>query len=247
MTTAQTAAEYADLYLEAFNTGALTQGAFHAERDGRQLACALGVIGDEVKAAKDCPAAIMPRWLAQMVPVFFDRQHQSDAFAWGVAFTAELARLDGRVPFSVIHDWHGNTVCQLGIQAAEKLGRDPAPHKALQALHLRALAGEKIGANEWRPVLKVANAYANAFANARAYANADAHAYANARARAYADAYAYANANANVGANADANGNAYAPISREGVYVWAVAEADVEMFSNHVHVQHGRIVQAVGK
>ncbi len=44
-----------------------------------------------------------------------------------------------------------------------------------------------------------------------------------------------------------ANGSAYAPISREGVYVWAVAEADVEMFSKHVHVQHGRIVQAVGK
>jgi len=44
-----------------------------------------------------------------------------------------------------------------------------------------------------------------------------------------------------------ANGNAYSPIMREGVYVWAVAEDDVEMFSNHVHVQHGRIVQAVGK
>ena len=74
MTLATTAAEYADRYLDAFKTGGLTQGAFHSERDGRQVACALGVIGDDVNSAKGCPAQIMPRWLAQMVPAFFDRR-----------------------------------------------------------------------------------------------------------------------------------------------------------------------------
>ena len=174
----QTATEYAEAYKQAFDHDALTQGAWHTERDGRQLACALGVLGEEVDDPSKCPAQIMPRWLAQMVPTFFDRQKAGDAFAWGLAFTAELARIDGKVPFSVVHDWHANTVCQLGIDAAEKRGRDTAPHKALQTLHLRALAGEKISADEWRPVLKTAYAYAAA--DADAYANADAYAYADA-------------------------------------------------------------------
>ena len=199
-----TAQEYADRYLQAFENDALTQGAFHTERDGRQLACALGVIGDDVYGPKDCPAQIMPRWLAQMVPAFFDKQREEDAFAWGKDFTAALARIDGNVPFSVVHDWHANVVCLLGIEAAEKRGRDTAPHKALQALHLRALGGEKISADEWRPVLKDAYAYAYAYA----YANANAYAYAYAYA--YANAYAYAYANANANADANAYANAYA-------------------------------------
>jgi hypothetical protein len=198
MAIATTAQEYADRYLAAFESGSLIQASWHTEKDGRQLACALGVIGDEVDGPSKCPAQIMPRWLAQMVPGFFDRQQQEDAFEWGKRFTAELARIDGKVPFSVIHDWHANTVCQLGIAAAEKRGRDPAPHKALQALHLRALGGEKIAADEWRPVLREAyydyfdaDFYSDSYSYA--YAHSDAYSYTNANADVYdyADAYAY--------------------------------------------------------
>lgn len=189
---ATTAAEYAKRYHEAYDSKTLVQGVWNSEQDGRHVACALGVIGEEVDSPRKCPAQIMPRWLAQMVPAFFDRQKKADALMWGLAFTDELARIDGQVPFSVVHDWHANTVCQLGIDAAEKRGRDPAPHKALQALHLRALAGEKIAADEWRPVLKDAYTYADAYAYTYADAYADADAYANAYAYAYADAYAYA-------------------------------------------------------
>lgn len=171
-----TAQDYADRYLAAFETGGLTQGHFHTERDGRHLACALGVIGDDVDDPSKCPAQIMPRWLAQMVPAFFDKQTEGAAFSWGVDFTAQLARLNGNVPFSVVHDWHANVVCTVGIEWAEKAKRDVSPHKALQDMHLRALAGDKVSADEWRPVLKTAYAYA--------YADADA----------YADAYAYADA-----------------------------------------------------
>ena len=196
---ATTAADYFDAYKLALDTGTLTQGAFHIESDGRQLACALGVVGPEVNGPKDCPATIMPRWLAQMVPAFFDGQRKGDAFAWGLAFAEALKRLDGKVPFSVIHDWHANAVCQLGIDAAIRRNRDPDPHEALKALHLRALAGEQITADEWRPVLKnaCADACADASADAYAYANADAYAYAYANAYAYASASAYASAYAN--------------------------------------------------
>lgn len=185
-----TAAEYAKVYADAFANNALTQGAWHTERDGRQLACALGVIGEEIEDPRDCPASIMPRWLAQMVPAFFDRQKAEYAFEWGKSFTAELARIDGKVPFSVIHDWHANTVCQMVIDAAEKCGRDPVLHKALRVLHLRAFAGEKIGADEWKPVLRNTYPYPCADAGTDAHA----YAYADADAHAYADAYACADA-----------------------------------------------------
>ncbi|MBB4642339.1 hypothetical protein [Rhizorhapis suberifaciens] len=198
MDIATTTAEALARYEAAFNEERLIQQQWHTELDGRQLACALGVLGDVVDGPAQCPAAIMPRWLAQMVPGFFDRQKFDDAKDWGLRFYKALDRIGGNVPFSVIHDWHANTVCQLGIEASEIRKRDTAPHKALQALHQRALAGEKTGADEWRPVLKSAdadanaNAYAYADAYAYAYAYADADANANANAYAYADAYAYA-------------------------------------------------------
>jgi hypothetical protein len=221
MTTAQ---DYATRYKQAFETGTLTQGEFHIERDGRQLACALGVIGPDINDAGDCPAQIMPRWLAQMVPAFFDKQKQDAAFLWGLEFTAELARLNGNVPFSVVHDWHANVVCPLGIEAAKKRGSDPSPHKALQALHLRALAGEKISADDWQPVLKCA--YANA------YANADANAYSYAYANAYAYAYAYAYADADADADAYAYAYAYAYASAYAdAYAYAYADADAYVWN----------------
>ncbi len=202
-----TAAAAFERYTEFYEQGRLVQSSWHeTDSDGRQLACALGVLGDDVSSPRDCPAAIMPRWLAQMVPAFFDRQKKADALDWGKRFYAALARVGGSVPFSVVHDWHANTVTVLGIDAAEKRGRDTTPHTALQELHKRALGGEKIAADEWRPVLKnaYAYAYANAYAYAYAYANADANAYADANANAYANAYAdaYADANANAYANA---------------------------------------------
>lgn len=162
MAVAATAAEAFDRYSSFYNDGRLIQADWHAEDDGRQLACALGVIGDEVDSPADCPASIMPRWLARMVPWFFDLQKPDQAFKWGLDFYAELKRLDGKVPFEVLYDWHANVVCPLGIEADEKRGRDPAPHKALQELHRRALGGERAKQAEWYQALRDANAYANA-------------------------------------------------------------------------------------
>lgn len=44
-----------------------------------------------------------------------------------------------------------------------------------------------------------------------------------------------------------ANGNTYTPIMKDNVWVWSVADEDADMFSNHTHVQYGRIVRALGK
>ena len=226
-----TAQQALEKYDAALATGAIKQGVWNSERDGRHVACALGVIDQSINSASKCPAAVMPRWLAQMVPWLFDAQEEADALAWGHVFYEQLARLNGVVPFEVIYDWHANYSCVMGIEAAEKRGRDVGPHKALQALHLRAKDGDRATADEWRPALKKAyanadayanaNAYANAYADAYANADANANAYADAYANAYADAYAYAYANANANAYADAYANAYAD-----AYAYANANAD---------------------
>jgi hypothetical protein len=190
-----TAAEAYDAYKHAFETDALIQSGWHdVAEDGRQLACALGVIGPEVESARDCPAQIMPRWLAQMVPAFFDNQDFADAKAWGLRFYAELARIGGNVPFSVVHDWQGNIVGPLAIETAKLRKRETEPHEKLQALHQKAFAGDATPRDEWHEALRPAlyEVYRGYYANA--YANANADAYANAYAYAYADANAYANA-----------------------------------------------------
>jgi hypothetical protein len=177
-------------YTAALESDALIQSSWHKEMDGRHLACGLSILGDEVTSPRECPAQIMPRWLAQMVPVFFDNQKFEDAKSWGLEFYKALDRINGVVPFSVFHDWHFSTVCDVGIKAAEKCGRDIAPHIALKSMHFRALSGEKISADEWRPILKNADADAYADADADAYADADADVDV------YADVYAVADADA---------------------------------------------------
>ena len=190
MTTATTAAEAYARYTEYLHADRLVQSKWHdTAADGRALACGLGVLGDSVSSPRDCPAEIMPRWLAQMVPWFFDGQTFENAKTWGEAFYAELARLGGNVPFSVVHDWHATVVGPLAIERAEARKGDVSAHRALAEMQFSALTGKKMTADEWRPILKAAflDIYKfryRADANAYAYAYADAHAYAAANAHA---------------------------------------------------------------
>ena len=196
-----TADEAFDRYKAHLDANALIQGSWHGGDDGhgRDLACGLGALDPKLNGPRDCPSSVMPRWLAQMVPWFFDNQPLDDAKDWGLRFYAELKRLKGVVPFSVIHDWQANVVGPLAIECAEKRGGDSAVHKALAEMQWKALTGQKFTTDEWRPVLKAAfyeiyifryraDAYA-AYAYA-AYAAADADAYAADAADA-ADAAAY--------------------------------------------------------
>ena len=232
-TNAQTAAEAYSRYQAALAEDTLVQRTWHhTAEDGRQLACALGVIGADINSASACPAQIMPRWLAQMTVWMFDAQKIEDALPWGSKFYAEIARLNGVVPFSVIHDWQANVVGPLAIEASKKRGRKAETHEALAAMQAEALTGKKFTADEWRPVLKAA--FFDADANAAAYANADAYAYANADADADAYADAYADADANAYAYAYAYANAYANVdayANADAYAYANANADAYAYA----------------
>ena len=219
-----TAAEAFDRYKAAYDANLLTQGDWHIEKDGRHLACALGILGEDIDNPGKCPASVMPRWLAQMVPWFFDKQKENDAKAWGMAFYAELKRLDGKIPFSVMYDWQANVVSPVVIEAEIKRGKDPAPHVAHQAIHARALAGDIAPKEEWVKILRPAYADAHANSNADAHANSNADANANAYAYAYAAPYAYADTDA----YADAYAYAYADTAAYTDAIKRLADGMVE-------------------
>jgi hypothetical protein len=91
-----------------------------------------------------------------MVLWFFDSQNFADAKTWGLVFYEQLSRLNGAVPFSVVHDWHANVLGPLAIEVATKRKRNVIAHEALATMHAKALAGEKFSAEEWQPALKAA-------------------------------------------------------------------------------------------
>ena len=135
----------------------LVQDKHHKEMAGRHFYDILGVLGDELQSPSDCPERIMPLWLAHTASRLFRAQPLDRAKEWGLQFYAELKRLDGKLPFTVIHDWHTNVVEPFAIKFSKRRGPNPWRYverpKALQSLHARALSRDKIGVDEWRRVL----------------------------------------------------------------------------------------------
>jgi hypothetical protein len=189
----------------------------------------LRAIGDELNGAADCPPRIMPLWLAKAAGPLFDARVRKAveifpdgaAKAWGLKFYGELKRLDGNIPFSVIHDWHAHTIGPLVVKFSERGGPNPWQGadrpQTLAALHAAALAGRPIAADEWRPVLRDAFLHLHAGGRigpavtvAKRYTLDEtvallAEAYAGAYAAADADAFARAHWNQSAGLDAYAD------------------------------------------
>ncbi|MFE7117543.1 SpcZ [Streptomyces sp. NPDC057654] len=209
---------------------------------------------EEGHAAGSYDGAPAP-WFAQIVGALFDGQDAAAATGWARRIHGELVRLGGGVPFSVVHDWHAGTVAPLLAEAAVRRGDDAGAQEAVRALHVRAAAGERVGADEWEAALGAALAevyrHAYAYDEAFATASADAHAYAmandygerkaaefadgyaklstDANARSYAAANALATARAAAAAYASADARAYAetyPFASVRAYVLALADRD---------------------
>ena len=96
----------------------LVQDKHHKEVAGRHFSDILGILGDELQSPSDCPERIMPLWLAHTASRLFRAQPLDRAKEWGLQFYAELKRLDGKLPFTVIHDWHANVVEPLPSSSA---------------------------------------------------------------------------------------------------------------------------------
>ncbi|MFG1780660.1 hypothetical protein ACGFIG_30070 [Micromonospora sp. NPDC049048] len=167
-----------------------------------------------------------PDWLVAVLAALTEGHDPAAPPRWRRRVDAELDRLAGRVPFPVVYDWHARVLASVPGGDASRVG----------GLFRRALAGDEVGAHEWRdalrPALRELYRAAYPYAEARAVAHANAHAYATANgygpdevtefaahyadlstganAEAFADANAIANADALAGALAGADERAYA-------------------------------------
>ena len=82
----------------------IIQGAWQSEKDGRNLVCALAAFGapGEINEASDCPADLMPQWLAKLV-TSIDDGIAADQVPW---FSGAL--IDRAARWHVLDDaaWH---------------------------------------------------------------------------------------------------------------------------------------------
>ena len=205
-------------YRAALAAGRLVQHRWQANDDGPPGACALGVLTDTLDSTAACPPSVMPAWLAQLLPCLFDGLPVAQAPGWGEAIYTELARLDGKVPFGVLHDWWSDALLPLALGTSGRRDGKAAPHLALIALHRRALAGERLAAPVWRQALRpaLAETFWFAYDHARAFESAYSRCLAFAQSRGdpaphqLARDYAEENTRANAHIYADANAEAYA-------------------------------------
>lgn len=187
----------------------------------------------------DAPDLGMPPWLAQVVTALFDGQEAAAAHVWAARIHADLVRLDGRVPFAVVHDWHADTVVPLLDEVCDG-------QAAVGALHARALAGWPVAEAQWTAALEPAlrDVYRRAYAYDDAYrvnydsacAYGTANGFGEEGTREYATYYAELATGANLRAYADANAVANAralatafaaadPVAYAETYPYAAARA----------------------
>jgi hypothetical protein len=102
------------------------------------------------------PTPLAPAWLAQLLAVLAHGQDPADAADWLCRVLTALDDLRGSVPFEVVHHWQAGTVGPLLVRAADGHGAGGTPHREVAALHTRALAGQRIGADRWNAALRPA-------------------------------------------------------------------------------------------
>ncbi len=118
--------ETAAIRITAFaDEGRLVQSKWHGtDRDGREIACLLGAIHPGINGAGDCPADIMPLWMAHLLPTLFDGVSAKKAPDYGRRFARALRY--GNADESVLCKVLIASV-EYAVSAAAKAQPDPAP------------------------------------------------------------------------------------------------------------------------
>jgi hypothetical protein len=199
------------------------------------------------------PAPTPPSWLLQVSVALVEGRDAEATHGLARRINGEVRRLDGEIPFGVIHDWQYRTVTQLVHAAFDAEDAAARTHSTVQRLHSRALDGEPVETAEWllalEPALFEVYRHAYPFRSVRddTYTRArrdkdllegvdekqtDAFAryFADMKAGIHADVFAEANAAANAracaAAYATADPEAYAeamPFAQVRAYVYACA------------------------
>ncbi|MEU3573821.1 SpcZ [Kitasatospora sp. NPDC036755] len=196
-------------------TSSETFPAFHSAPGAATRAPDGAPVAAEGRVEEPAGGPAVPPWLAQVAEALSDGMDADAARAWARRVHREVERLDGRVPFSVVHDWYCSAVGPLLAEASARLGGSTAPHRAVLALHERAVDGGPVDEGTWRAALEPGlrelyrHVYPSAEAHAAAAAAAGAYALANgydeAEAARFGETYAELNTTANVRSHTDAN------------------------------------------
>ncbi|NQE92225.1 SpcZ [Nocardia terpenica] len=157
------------------------------------------------------PASIStaaPTWLHRIVETI---RTETGSFEISDCHTAPSLR--------VVHDWYTRALGPMLIEASATRGGSSA-QEAVQAMHIRALAGEALTEDAWytalepalREIFEHAYPYTRAYTTAATAASAYAasHGYPDDEARRYGDSYAELNTTANARVHATANAKAHA-------------------------------------
>jgi hypothetical protein len=135
--------------LDFANEGRLIQRHWHeAREDGRELACLLGAIHPDVTGPSDCPASVMPNWMAELLLTLFDGVSMDKATNYGRRFSEALRVgntddsvlrkfLIATVEFAVTADALANANAHTATHAAARAA-DAAADAAYAAAHATA-------------------------------------------------------------------------------------------------------------
>jgi hypothetical protein len=189
--------------------GRLVQGTWQDEKDGREIACLLGAAAG-ITDADQCPASLMPAWVAHALPSLFDEQSKSHASSFAILWGEAMV-----LPEWAMIDWDEARTQWLAFVVAQ--AKDAAADAARAA---RAATARTARAARAATSRADADAHYAACATYAAAAAAAADAYAAA-----ADAYAAASASAAAASAASAAYYASAA-SADAFYAAFYAAAD---------------------
>ena len=108
--------------LQFVREGRLVQGEWLGKEDGREIACLLGAAAG-IDEATQCPASLMPQWVAHALPGLFDGQShphaQTFARRWGEAMLRDEWR---SIDWDAVRgEWLAFIVKQAKVAAAAAL------------------------------------------------------------------------------------------------------------------------------
>jgi hypothetical protein len=95
-TTTRTARAEAANNIERFaRENRLVQNTWHRTApDGREIACLLGAIHPAIDSPHACPATVMPKWLAELTVVLFDKLPRNDIHNRALAYAMSMRTWD---------------------------------------------------------------------------------------------------------------------------------------------------------
>jgi hypothetical protein len=134
--------------------GRIIRHKFHSQDDqGRATACLLAALGADINSPRDCPADVMPRWLAELTPSIDDcgseaawawramiQRYGAAAKGWHVLDDAAWRRVRAKMIISALElilslDRYGIVQAAIDLQKRVVAGEKPSPQEVVAVVN----------------------------------------------------------------------------------------------------------------